>query len=204
MPLETWLAFALASCILLVIPGPTLLLVVSQSLSHGPRVVPAMAVGVMFGDFLAMSVSLIGLGALIAASAEAFAIFKWLAAGYLIYLGVRRILGAQQPPPAPTTRRQAQLMAQAFTVTALNPKSIAFFVAFLPSFIAPAAPLWPQVMIIEATFIGLAGLFALGYGLAAARIRPVLERRASRIWTERLGGGVLVGAGGLVAVLERK
>lgn len=200
---ETWLAFALASFVVLVIPGPTLLLVVGEAARNGRRSIPALAVGVMLGDFLAMSVSLVGLGTLIAASAEMFSLFKWFAAAYLVYLGVRRWMEAGRQAALPEVRRHKQMLFQAFVVTALNPKSIAFFVAFLPTFIDPGSPLVPQVLIIELTFLLLAGLNATAYGLAATRTRQLLERRNGRIWADRLGGTVLIGAGCLVMAMER-
>src|SRR5918992_148942 len=89
MPFETWAAFAAATSILLIIPGPTILLVVSYALGQGWRTALPMAIGVALGDFTAMTLSLLGLGALLAASATLFTILKWLGAAYLVYLGWR-------------------------------------------------------------------------------------------------------------------
>ena len=89
MTIETWLAFAAASAILLVIPGPTILLVVSYALGQGWRTALPMAIGVALGDFTAMSFSLLGLGALLATSANLFTLFKWAGAAYLIWLGIK-------------------------------------------------------------------------------------------------------------------
>src|SRR3954447_20754729 len=89
MSLETWLAFTAASAILLVIPGPTVLLVVSYALGQGWRTALPMAVGVALGDFTAMSLSLLGVRALLAASATIFTALKWIGAAYLVWLGVR-------------------------------------------------------------------------------------------------------------------
>ena len=89
MDLATWLAFTAASIILLMIPGPTVLLVVSYALTQGRRVALATAAGVALGDFTAMTLSLAGLGALLLASAGLFTALKWVGAAYLVYLGVR-------------------------------------------------------------------------------------------------------------------
>src|SRR5665213_3474384 len=89
MTLATWLAFVLASGILVLIPGPTVLLVVSYALGQGWRTALPMAVGVALGDFTAMTVSMLGLGALLAASATVFTLLKWGGAAYLVYLGVK-------------------------------------------------------------------------------------------------------------------
>ena len=89
MSFATWIAFAVASVVLLLIPGPTVLLVVSYALTQGRRIAVAMAAGVALGDFTAMTLSLAGLGALLAASATLFTVLKWVGAAYLVYLGVR-------------------------------------------------------------------------------------------------------------------
>ena len=89
MNIETWLAFAAASTVLIVIPGPTILLVVSYALGQGWRTALPMAVGVALGDFTAMTLSLLGLGALLAASATVFTMLKWAGAAYLVWLGVK-------------------------------------------------------------------------------------------------------------------
>ncbi|MBE0583778.1 MAG: LysE family transporter, partial [Desulfofustis sp.] len=89
MLLSNWLAFVFAASIILIIPGPTIILVISLALSHGRRSVAPLVAGVVCGDLTAMTFSLAGLGALLAASAHLFLVFKWLGALYLIYLGVR-------------------------------------------------------------------------------------------------------------------
>src|SRR5215217_8394033 len=89
MTLETWLAFTAASAVLLVIPGPTILLVVSYALGQGWRTALPMAIGVALGDFTAMTASMLGLGALLATSAALFTVLKWVGAAYLIYLGFK-------------------------------------------------------------------------------------------------------------------
>ncbi|MEQ9261095.1 MAG: LysE family transporter, partial [Roseovarius sp.] len=89
MPLDLWLAFMAASFALLIIPGPTVLLVLSYALSQGRRVALASAAGVALGDFIAMTASLLGLGALVLASATLFTVLKWVGAAYLVWLGVK-------------------------------------------------------------------------------------------------------------------
>ncbi|HKK83957.1 MAG TPA: LysE family transporter, partial [Roseovarius sp.] len=96
MSFDLWLAFVAASCALLLIPGPTVLLVLSYALSKGRSVAVASAAGVALGDFVAMSASLAGLGALVLASATAFTVLKWVGAVYLIWLGVKLIRSAPQ------------------------------------------------------------------------------------------------------------
>ncbi|KUF08792.1 LysE family translocator [Pseudoponticoccus marisrubri] len=200
-----WLAFVAASTALLLIPGPTVLLVLSYALSKGRSVAVASAAGVASGDFLAMSLSLAGLGALVAASATLFTVLKWAGAAYLVWLGLRLIRSAPREglalPAAEVTARGVYWHAAA--VTALNPKSIAFFIAFVPQFVDPAAPLLPQFAILVGTFVTLAALNALAYALAADRLRRVIRQPAVLGWLTRAGGAALVAMGVLTASLRR-
>src|SRR5947208_436735 len=98
MNLATWLAFAAASIVLLLIPVPTVILVVSYASTQGKRVALAVAAGVALGDFTAMTLSLAGLGALLAASATLFSLLKWVGAAYLVYLGIRLWRAEPQAP----------------------------------------------------------------------------------------------------------
>ena len=197
MPFETWAAFAAASAVLLVIPGPTILLVVSYALGQGWRTALPMAVGVALGDFTAMTLSLLGIGALLAASATVFTLLKLAGAAYLIFLGVKlfRAGGTLRAEPRTDAASTAKMAAHAWLVTALNPKSITFFVAFLPQFLDRHGDFFTQMMIFEATFLALAFMNAFGYAVVASRARGLMRNpRAIRI-VNRPGGTLLVGAG---------
>ncbi len=203
MTFETWIAFALAAAAMLAIPGPTILLVVGQSLGVGGRrnAVPLVA-GVALGDLLAMVLSLAGLGALLAASATAFAALKWAGAAYLVWLGVRLWRAPVEAGAAPPLDARWALR-RAFVVTALNPKGIAFFVAFVPQFLDPSSPFLPQAALLAATFVGLGALNAAAYALLAGRVSGAVGRPAVRRWLNRAGGTVLVGAGLATAAVRR-
>ena len=203
----TWIAFALASAALLAIPGPTILLVMSYALSQGRRVAVASALGVAVGDLVAMTTSLAGLGALVLASATLFTALKWVGAAYLIWMGVRLWRSAGEASMGGLTEGRAAtsraIFGHAAVVTALNPKSIAFFIAFVPQFVEPARPLGPQFAILVGTFVGLATVNALLYALLAARMRAGLRRPATLRWITRLGGGALVAMGAATALTRR-
>ncbi len=197
MPFENWAAFAAASAVLLVIPGPTILLVVSYALGQGWRTALPMAFGVALGDFTAMTLSMLGIGAMLAASATVFTLLKWVGAAYLIYLGINlfRAGGSLEAQPRTDRSSAVRMTAHAWLVTALNPKSITFFVAFLPQFLDRHGDFWQQMLIFETTFLALAFANAYGYALAAARARNLVQNpRAIRIFN-RTGGTLLVGAG---------
>ena len=207
MELNTWLAFAAASAVILVIPGPTILMVLSIALSQGRRVALASAAGVALGDFLAMSASLAGLGALVAASATAFQLLKWVGAVYLVWIGVKMLrtarAGGLAPPEAPAAMAPRAVFRATAIVTAFNPKPIAFFIAFVPQFIHPEAPLAPQFAILTATFVGLGALNALAWALAADALRLWLNRPAASLWLTRAGGATLITMGLMTATLRR-
>ncbi|MFN3549999.1 MAG: LysE family translocator [Mesorhizobium sp.] len=197
MSFETWLAFAAASAVLLIIPGPTILLVVSYVLGQGWRTALPMAVGAALGDFTAMTLSMLGIGALLAASATVFTILKWIGAAYLVWLGVKlfRAGGSLQAEPRKSAASSLRMLGHAWLVTALNPKSITFFVAFLPQFLDKHGDFWMQMAIFEATFLALAFLNALGYALAASRARQAVANPRLLSIVNRTGGTLLVGAG---------
>jgi threonine/homoserine/homoserine lactone efflux protein len=205
MTLTLWLAFAAASIVLLLVPGPTVVLVVSYSLSQGRRVALATAAGVAAGDFTAMTLSLVGLGAILGASAASFAVLKWIGAAYLVYLGVRlwRAEPASGALPEQAGKPARGIFGHAFLVTALNPKSIAFFVAFVPQFIDHGSPLVPQLAVMEATFVSLAALNALGYALAADFLRAQIRRPVVLRWINRVGASFLIAMGAATAATLR-
>ncbi len=206
MPVETWLAFVVASTLLLLIPGPTILLVLSYALSQGRRVAVSTAAGVALGDLIAMSASLAGLGTLVMTSATLFTALKWAGAAYLVWLGIKLLRsppseGLEAGIPAQASARETFLHAT--TVTALNPKSIAFFIAFVPQFVDASAALLPQFALLTGTFVTLATLNALAYALLADRLRAQIRRPATLRWMTRAGGGTLIGMGALTATAQR-
>ena len=143
MSLELWIAFALASAALLAVPGPTVLLVVSYALGKGRASALATVPGVALGDFTAMTVSLLGAGAVLAASTTLFTALKLLGAVYLIWLGIQLWRAGGSPGEVTAPRAGAlrpRMFWNAYVVTALNPKSVVFFVAFVPQFVDPAGP----------------------------------------------------------------
>lgn len=205
MSTELWLAFAAASAVLLVIPGPTILTVISYAVVHGRRATPSLVAGVALGDSTALAVSVLGLGALLAASAYLFTIVKMVGGLYLLYLGFKMLragLTASQPAglAAPDSRRR--LLLNTYLVTALNPKSIMFFIAFLPQFINPAAGTAQQLWVLAITFVAMAALNAALYSTFAASARRVMvSPRAGR--PLNCAGGALLSAAGIWALLAR-
>lgn len=202
MALETWLAFVAATVVMLAIPGPTILLVIGQSLGAGGRAALPLVAGVALGDLTAMTLSLAGLGALLAASAALFTVLKFAGAAYLVWLGVKLWRApVEDGALPPVTARRA--FRDAYVVTALNPKGIAFFVAFVPLFVNAGAPFLPQAALLVATFVGLAAVNAGIYALLAARLSGAVRRPVVRRAFNRGGGLVLIGAGLATAAMRR-
>jgi threonine/homoserine/homoserine lactone efflux protein len=205
MSFEHWLAFVAASIVLLAIPGPTVLLVVSYALGHGRRYAAATVAGVALGDLTAMTASLLGLGALLAASAGLFTAVKWVGAAYLVYLGLRLWRAPVGDPGQAdiSETRPGRIFAHAYVITALNPKGIVFFVAFLPQFLDMTRPLLPQMAILVATFVSLATINAALFGLLASSARRTIRRPSAQRLVNRIGGSFLIGAGLLTAAWRR-
>ncbi len=207
MEFTAWLAFAAASTALLLLPGPTVLLVLSYALTQGRRVALATVAGVALGDAIAMTASLAGLGALVLASAELFTVLKWCGAAYMAYLGIQLLRSAggskfEATDATPVVQANSVFM-HAAAVTALNPKSIAFFIAFAPQFVDARAPLTPQFAVMITTFVGLAAINALAYALLADKLRQKMQRPAVIQWLTRIGGGALITMGVATAAASR-
>ncbi len=206
MSIEMWIAFVIAAGIVLVIPGPTILLVISQAISHGLRAVVPLVIGVTLGDFTAMTLSLLGLGAVLSASAALFSALKLIGAVYLIYLGIklwRLIPDKPEISFGATQASNSSLFKSTFIVTALNPKGMAFFVVFLPQFINPHNQAAPQLIILGATFLFMASINATLYAVFAGYLRNTIDNSRVRRWLNRCGGSVLIGAGVFTVTIQR-
>ena len=202
MQLETWLTYALVTSSFLLIPGPTILLVISYSLIRGRQALFALLLGVGLGDVVAMLLSFIGVGLLLQTVSIIFQFIKWIGAAYLIWLGIRMWRSESESLELTEnidTEVWHAIMANAFVITALNPKSIAFFLAFLPQFIDSEKSFITQSLILGSTFLGLALLSVLLYSLLASLTGQQMRLSFIHCWTNRIGGFLLIGAGGMIA-----
>ena len=203
MPLETWLTYTFITTTFLLIPGPTLLLVISYSLLRGRSAVMALVVGVGLGDLTAMILSFLGVGLLLETVATAFYFLKWLGAAYLIWLGIKMWRSSTDEIKISEKDKQLasrEILRNAYVTTALNPKSIVFFLAFMPQFLEADLPFVPQALVMGGTFFVLAIIMVIAYALLASYAGKQLRMPAIQRWTQRIGGGLLIGAGGMTAV----
>lgn len=198
MSIDLWLAFVAAAALMLIIPGPTILTVVSYSVAHGKKANLPLIAAVALGDSTALALSLVGLGALLAASATWFTVVKWIGGAYLLYLGIKLLRAGFSPVELATPKlpeSKWQLFANTWLVTALNPKGIIFFVAFLPQFIDSSRPAGPQLWLLSVTFVLLATSNASLYAIFAGTARRLLASETAQKRFNLLGGSLLSLAG---------
>ena len=207
MSLELWVAFAIASGAFLAIPmGPTVMIVMSYALAKGRSSAWATVPGVTLGDFTAMTISVLGAGAILSASAVLFTALKLFGAAYLIWLGIqlwRAKPSLEAITSAKSTAHGRRMFWNSYIVTALNPQSIVFFIAFVPQFIDPTGPLVTQFVILEATFLSLAALNVAIWALLVDQVRLRIQRPSTLRLINRIGGGFLIGTGLLTVAARR-
>lgn len=206
MTVELLAAFALASCVLLIIPGPTILTVISYSVTHGARAKLPLVAAVALGDSTALLLSVAGLGVVLASTTWMFTLVKVLGGLYLIYLGLKQLLSSGSLLESETTTMPDSrwtLFRNTWLVTALNPKGIVFFIAFLPQFINPAQPAAHQLWILSATFVVLATANALLYAAFASKASELLSSAKAQRRFNIGGGTLLMVAGGWALTAKR-
>jgi threonine/homoserine/homoserine lactone efflux protein len=206
MSLELWFAFVATSVVILVIPGPTILTVVSYSLAYGARAYVPVALGVALGDSTAIALSILGIGTLLATSSFLFGVMKWAGGLYLIYLGLKLLTteSATSGPARAAPKDSAwRMFGRMYPVALLNPKGIAFYVAFFPQFIRPEGDITRQLSILASTFIVLGFINVTVYSIFATSSRRVLSTPRARRGFNVLGGSLL-SAAGLYSLLARR
>lgn len=206
MTIETWATFVAIVVVFALIPGPTVILVIAQAVNNGKKSVLPLVAGVLCGDFVAMSLSLLGLGAILAASATLFLILKWFGVVYLIYLGIKT--WREKPKINDVSFKEinvskANMFKSSFVVTALNPKGIIFFVTFLPQFINPEFEALPQLFILMFTFLGVVSFTITSFALISGSISHKIQNYHARRKLNKIGGSALIGAGLMTSVMQR-
>ena len=207
MSWTTWWLFAVAETVLSLTPGPAVLFVLSSALRAGARKSVGSILGILSANTVYFALSASGLGALLISSYRVFFAVKWIGAGYLVYLGVRAILGhgevlpAEEPVGAGVST--ARLYRDGFVLQMSNPKAIVFFSAILPQFIDPHRAVLPQIVILGLTSVICEFAVLSSYGLAAARASMLTRQPRYAKWTNRIAGSLLIGAGAGLAALRR-
>ena len=195
--------FLLAALVLLVIPGPAVLYITTQSIAHGRRAGLASAAGIQLGTLAQVVAATLGLSALLMASAVTFSVVKYLGAAYLVYLGLRTLLVTEDDAPSTAApRKLSRLFVQGFLVNLLNPKTALFFFAFLPQFVDPArGAVSGQIFWLGLLFVILACCTDGTYALLAGTLGGWLRRSARFRQARRYVAGTVYLGLGLTAAL---
>lgn len=204
---STLLLFAGASAALVAVPGPAVAYIVTRALSQGRTAGVVGALGIEAGALVHVAAAVVGLSAVIASSATAFAVVKYAGAAYLVFLGVRKLRSTSSglqlgdlPPES-----NAQVFRRGVVVNTLNPKVAVFFLAFLPQFVDPnGAPVALQVALLGVLFIAIATVIDCVWALAAGSLGQGL-RRSPRVrrWLDGISGATFLGLGAAAALSRR-
>ena len=200
-------AFLMTALLLAVTPGPGIAYVVARTVAGGRREGLASCLGTGLGGLLHVAAAALGLSLLVARSATAFGLVKWLGAAYLVYLGLRLLLhsapAAGVAPVAPRGARAA--LREGIVVEALNVKTALFFLAFLPQFVAPGEPLAPRLAVLGTVCVALnTGVDVLAVFAAERLLRSDAARAARARLLNRTSGAMLIGLGALLAATRRE
>lgn len=203
MSLESYLAFVLATVILIAIPGPNVALIVANSVAHGARFGLLTVAGTSSAMVLQLALTVVGMSALLATLAAWFELLRWAGVAYLVYLGWRA--WGQAAADLSTVRAQAPTLSAIYwrgvVVSLANPKTLLFYGAFLPQFVTPGPDAERQLVLLAATFLVLAVALDGVWALAAARLSGFLAARGRL--RQRLTGGLLMGAAAGLALARR-
>jgi len=192
---ELYLAFVAATVILILIPGPNVALIVANSIAHGPRYGLLTVAGTSSAMVIQLGLTILGMTTLLSSLASWFEALRWIGVAYLIYLGVRAWLAAG--PDLTQVRAEPRsvnaVYLRGFLVSLTNPKTLLFFGAFLPQFVAREGDLTQQLVLLALTFLVLATVLDSCWALLAARFRVVLSINGKL--RNRVTGSLLIGAG---------
>ena len=194
---DTLVPFAIASALILAAPGPVVLYAVHSTLGHGRAVAWMLLPGVIAGDAAAMTLSLLGVGAALAASEGLYTVLRLAGAAYLIWLGGRSLLSrdkAGDPARGAATSR-FRVFSTAFTLAFLHPGGFVFYVAFVPQFVDHTAPLVPQLVILTGTFLAITAATLLAWIGFADGLQRRLDTSPAVVPLRRIAGLVMVGVG---------
>ena len=205
MTLSTYLLYVAAVALLIITPGPTMLMCMTNSLNHGPRRAMTSVAGAVTAVLCVMGLSAMGLGALLATSETAFTVAKVVGAAYLVWLGIKTfrsntVLKVDDQAEGPSRR---SFYLQGFFVGASNPKAVLFFAAFFPQFLNPAAPIVPQFAVLALTFMAFEFAVLTLCALGVARLMPLLRSSGPVRWINRICGGLFTLMGGLLLLTRR-
>lgn len=200
--------FLLAAVLLAITPGPGLAYVIARTASGGRAEGLASSLGTALGGLVHVAAAALGLSLLIAQSALAFGLLKWIGAAYLIWLGVQMLRrdATASDPLEPLPRQGARrALLDGIAVETLNVKTALFFLAFLPQFTTPAEPLAPQLVLLGCVCVLLNTSMDVFAVLMTHRLlRSGPARAARERWIRRISGTTMLGLGAFLALARRE
>jgi threonine/homoserine/homoserine lactone efflux protein len=204
MAFDLWIAFVVSTAVIIAIPGPTVMLVISHALAHGSLLAMGTVSAIAFADIILIALSYMGIAALLNTSAIAFNVLKICGAGYLIYIGVRlfRAQGAVRIIENRTSSA-LRLAREGFFSTLLNPKSFIFVISFFPQFMRPGGSSLMQISILTATFLTVAVAVISVYVVLAGRIGDRFRTGEGLLNLNRIAGGMLMLTGLVALIADR-
>ncbi|MCB2226649.1 MAG: LysE family translocator [Desulfarculaceae bacterium] len=194
MSLEVLIAFVVTSAIIVVVPGPNIMLLVNDSINVGFKKTLLTILGIKVGNLLLIGLSMVGLGALLTCFSGMFTIIKWAGVCYLLYLGICQIRYSFKPVPAADLPQagNGRLFLKGFLVSATNPKGFLFAGALFPQFLIPQAPLAPQMIILCLLLTLVAGLIMTAYAYAGNLVAKLFNSDRFKRMSQRVSGAILV------------
>jgi len=202
---ELYIAFVLATTLLILMPGPIVTLTIANSLAHGTRYGLRTVVGTSSATAVMLLVGGFGMSSVFLLLAQWFEWLRWIGAAYLVFLGVQQwhakpiSLGDDEIKVGP----KKNVFWQGFMISITNPKTILFYAAFFPHFMSPTLPPGQQLLILSVTFFAIAAFFDVCYALMCGRLRPYLADARRARTRNRITGGLMIGTG-LALAFARK
>jgi len=217
MQLDVYIAFFLATSIMILFPGPSVLLTVAHSLRYGWRRALSTVAGATCGIAVQVTATFVGMASFMLLLAEGFEWLRWAGVAYLLYLGIKQWRAQPESPeelnadelsadklsaPGPRTRGRS-LFLQGLVVTIPNPKSLLFLAAFFPQFVDPAVPLATQAAIMLPSFLVITFVFTAVWALGAGQLRGLFQSRKRIVLRNRITGGLMMAAAAGLAAARR-
>ena len=207
MNISLYTAFLIAAAALILLPGPTVMLVTSKSLRYGVNAGLVAVAGSTSAAAIQLLIVVAGLASFAVFLSDLFEWIRWIGVAYLIYLGVKTWLDSMHDDTSKVASSPSTFsyrdFADGFLMTLTNPKTLLFHGAFLPQFVDATIPALPQLMILSGSFLIVAAVLDSCWALLAARLGKLLKGNRSRKYADRISGSILIGAGATLALIRR-
>ena len=204
--IKIWISFLITVTILVMTPGPSVLLATANSMKYGIDKTFGTILGDLSANLCQIFLASIGLASIVISSGELFQVIKWCGVAYLIYIGIMKIVSKpiiKINYEETNERSFFKLYAEGFLMSAANPKAIVFFAALFPLFISDSLPFLPQVVILSITFLMLDGISLLIYTLFASRLKTYLENQEKIYLQNKLVGVLLILSGIMLSMVNQ-